>query len=866
MSEQDWRTVKEVFAQALKHPRERRPEFLGEVCRDHPSLREEVESLLEAHDEPQSLLDKEGFGLASIFEAESRGYEGKQFGSYKILREIGRGGMGTVYLAERADEEFHKQVAIKVIKRGLDTDEVRRRFRNERQILARLEHPNIARLLDGGTTADGLYYFVMEYVEGRPLNEYANARRLTTTERLNLFRTICSAVQHAHQNLIVHRDLKSGNILVTEDGTPKLLDFGIAKLLQGEGEPEAETMTVTGLRILTPEYASPEQARGLPVTTATDVYSLGVILYELLTGQRPYRLKNRRPDEMARVICEEQPERPSTAISRVDESADTDGENPTTSTTGSILETHGARTLEQLRRALKGDLDNIVLMALRKEPKRRYESAAALSADIRRHMDGLPVIARKDTFKYRATKFVRRNRLGVAAAAVVLLTLVGGIIAIAWQARRATLAASVAAEQAQVAARERDRARIEAAKAERINEFLQSVFASADPNWYSSGFGQRGEVKVVDVLALAGRRIDSDFKDQPEIRAELHHTIGTTYLSLGQFESAKEHFRAALDAYRGLYGEQHPEVAEALYYLAASLENSRDYAAANALFRQALEMFRVVDPNNTNVPYLLADFATSLSGMGETVAAEQAAREGLELARQKYGDEHVLTNALLSTLGNIYAARGDFRQSETYLQTALANFNRMPNGRILSAGVLEILGNLSKYQGDFGKAGARYREAFDITRQAQNETHPDNIDLLLLLAEVHYFQGAYADAEREAASALDLLRRSAFLKTQYQLRGLSLSSMIHARTNRPTRAAAFLRDALALFNDLPDVERYAGGFLLGEALIAMKREAEARTLLMKTSEIHARTYSAQHPEAIRARQRLEQLGAVPRSP
>jgi serine/threonine-protein kinase len=498
-------------------------------------------------------------------------------------------------------------------------------------------------------------------------------------------------------------------------------------------------------------------------------------------------------------------------------------------------------------------------MALRKEPTRRYESAAQLSADIERHLAGLPVIARKDTFKYRASKFARRNRLGVAAAAFVLLSLVGGIIATVWQAKRAT-------REARVAAQERDRARIEAAKAERINAFLQSVFAAADPSWYSSGSGQRGEVKVVDVLAQAGQRIDSDFKDQPEIRAELHHTIGTTYQSLGQYEQAHTHFRAAVDAYRGLYGERHPEVAEALYYLAASTVGSGDSAGGLALLRQSLEIFRAVDPNNANVPYLLSDFAGNLNAAGETVEAEQAAREGLELSRQRYGDDHALTASLLSVLGLIYETRGDLRQAETYYQNALVICNRIPNGRMLSSGMLAFLGRLSFYKGEFKQAEAQYREALDISRQTLNETHPHHISCLLGLAKIYYFEGAYADAETEAASALAMLRRVPSHSPSYRLEALSLLSLTHAKANRHARAVAFLREALAVFDNAPDVERYWDEGMLGEALIASKRAGEARALLLKRYEFFARTYGEQNPEAVRTRQQLERLGAPPRSP
>ena len=491
-------------------------------------------------------------------------------------------------------------------------------------------------------------------------------------------------------------------------------------------------------------------------------------------------------------------------------------------------------------------------MATREEPARRYQSVAQLAEDVRRHLTGLPVRAQPDSLTYRAGKFVRRNRAAVTGAALVAAALVAGLALALWQAS--------------VARRARDRARVEAAKAERINAFLQSVFASADPNWYSTGHGQRGEVKVVDVLEQAGRRIDADFKDQPEIRAELHHTIGTTYQSLGQFQSAKTHFRAAVDAYRGLYGERHPEVAEALYYLGASMSGSGDLPAARALYRQSLEIFREVDPNNVNVPYLLSDFSSLLIMTGETAAAEQAVREGLELSRQRYGDEHALTINLLTGLGAIYETRGDLRQAEEFHQTVLAILNRMPNARMLSPVTLSQLGRLAMMRGDLKQAEAQARESLDISRQFLNETNPRNLEALALLAEVHYRQGAYADAEKEAASLLDLLRRVEVRSRDDELAGLSLMSLIHAKTNRPASANAFLKEALALFNSLPDEIRHHDCGLLGEALVEMKPGAEARVLLSKRYEYLGRKYGEQTPSAVRTRQQLDRLGASPPTP
>lgn len=417
-----WRRAKEIVADAVDEPSAAaRAVLVAARCGDDEDLLREVESLLAQttgtlERAAQSATEKVRRRLTSFS-------EGHRLGAWAIVREVGRGGMGAVYLAKRADGEFEKEVAIKVLKRGTDTEEVLRRFRSERDILARLEHPNIARLLDAGTTDDDLPYFVMDYVKGKPLTEFANENQLSIAERLKLFRVVCGAVSYAHQNLVIHRDLKPGNILVTGQGEVRLLDFGIAKLVQTTGA-ERRDVTLAALRLLTPEYASPEQVRGEPVTTVSDVYSLGVLLYELLSGERPYKLTKRSAGEVTKAICDQEPERPSTVVGN----RESRFENRDSS---------DSRFTLQDPRSLRGDLDNIVLMALRKEPVRRYQSVEQFSEDIRRHQEGLPVRARQDTVGYRTGKFVRRHKIGVAAAAMIVLVLVGGIIATTLEWREA---------------------------------------------------------------------------------------------------------------------------------------------------------------------------------------------------------------------------------------------------------------------------------------------------------------------------------------------------------------------------------------------------------------------------------------------
>ena len=433
-----WQQIDQLFEAALDLPVRQRAAFLDESCADDPALRREVEQLLVASEQADGFFETAPVeAMAEVLDgASASSMAGSSVGPYQILRELGRGGMGVVWLAERADDQYHQKAAIKLLWPGLNNAEVIRRFRRERQILANLHHPNIAQLYDGGTTEDGRPYFVMEYVAGVPITEHCNAHRLPISERLRLFQQVCAAVQYAHQNLVIHRDLKPGNILVTQSDEVKLLDFGIARVL----DPERHGMTAgptTHALMMTPEYASPEQMRGEPITTASDVYSLGLVLYELLTGQSPYHFKDRSLPELMRVVCEQEVAAPSVAVRRAS------GTEPGAVATGSqsFGGIHPVATAPgsdpKLAAQLRGDLDQIALAALQKDIRLRYRSVEQFAEDIRRHLAGEVISARTASWFYQAEKFVRRNKAGVALAALLLLTLLGGIIATAWQANAA---------------------------------------------------------------------------------------------------------------------------------------------------------------------------------------------------------------------------------------------------------------------------------------------------------------------------------------------------------------------------------------------------------------------------------------------
>jgi serine/threonine-protein kinase len=510
-----WKRVQELFEAALELDAGGRADFLRGECGDDRELCDEVLSLIDADSGEHSLLDGHAVDALEPEPAVEEGaasLEGALVGPYRVIERIGAGGMGAVYLAERADGHFERKVALKVIKRGMDTEEILARFRSERQILAQLRHLNIAHLLDGGVTDDGRPYFTMEYVDGVPIDRYCDEHRLTVEERLALFETVCEAVQYAQHNLVVHRDLKPSNILVTNDGQVKLLDFGIAKVVGEESEHERTGdagLTRTGVRMMTPGYASPEQVRGEAVTTATDVYSLGVVLFELLAGHRPYNVMAETPRELERAIVETPPQRLSTAVAATRERVDAASRSVVTTTPEDVAEARRAIPA-QLRKRLSGDLDNICLMALRKEPDRRYASAGLLLLDLQRHRQGIPVTARRDTFVYRAQKFAQRNRGAVVAAALIVVVV-----------------AALTTFYTMRLARERDRARLEAAKAAEVSEFLQSLFEVADP-----GQSKGEDITARELLDRGAERIETELAGQPEVQAEMMHVVGTVYHTL----------------------------------------------------------------------------------------------------------------------------------------------------------------------------------------------------------------------------------------------------------------------------------------------------------------------------------------------
>jgi serine/threonine-protein kinase len=858
MRAERWQQIDEIFQSALDCEPEGRAALLESACAGDLELRAEVESLLASHEKAgltAARVFQDGFRLLEQQATQLR--EASKVGPYRVVRELGRGGMGSVYLAARADEAYEKLVAIKIIRRGLDTDDIIHRFRSERQILASLDHPNITRLLDAGSTEDGLPYFVMEYIEGEPIDGYCDARKLNITERLKLFQQVCAAVRYAHQNLVIHRDIKPENVLVTKDWVPRLLDFGIAKLL-GAGS-EARDATATAARRLTPEYASPEQVRGEPITTATDVYSLGVLLYRLLTGHSPYRATISSATDLERAICQEEPERPSAAISRpIPESGGTVGSASLRADTARTGKSDPSATREgtsdKLRRRLQGDLDNIILMALRKEPQRRYASVEQFSEDITRHLSDLPVIARADTRGYRTAKFIQRHKAGVAATALVFATLTGGIAATLWQAH--------------IARQQRDRARVEQAKADRIKSFLTDTLTFSSPEYTSSNPAKNQDAKVSEVVDKAAKRAETELADQPEVLAEVQSTIGGVYAAQGRYEQAEAMLRAAREKSLRLYGPNSHQTAEVSGALANVLLSRGKPDEADALFRQDIEIERQLMAegrgNTKNLAYAFAGYGGMLDQRNDQ-RADGYLREVLKYSSAFTGKERTIIAMTYNDLASEAYARGNDGESERYIRAALDEYRKLPPATYVEmATALSNLGALLIKKGKYDEAEPYVLEGLELRRKILGNAHTSTAMALYRLSDLRYRQGRYPDAEAAAQESIDVFKRALPAPQDNALFTNSIlqMGMVLQRMGRLHEAEAYDRQALGIRTRLlPKGNQLIGKAeaILGECLTLQKRYSEAEPLLLDSYHIYQSTTVSGSSQRAESAQRLYAL-------
>ena len=773
MVAQGARIIQEAFLKAIELEGKDRERFFEGLSAE---LAREVRSLVSSHEAARGFLENSPVArpLLEVCEPKkSSAVLGTRIGVYRIQAELGEGGMSRVFLGVRDDDEFRREVAIKVIRRELDRPDLLERFLRERQILATLDHPNLTHLLDGGTTEDGLPYLVLDYVEGEPLDVFCDKHELGVSERLELFLPVCSAVSYAHSRLVVHRDLKPSNVLVSADGTPKLLDFGIAKLLNPDEFPLDVERTEIGLEPMTPYYASPEQLAGRTITTGTDVYALGVLLFKLLTGRFPYRIDEWTRGAVRHAVLHDPPDRLSEAI--LHDRDGPPGQRPDPISISQARATDPA----SLRRRLTGDLEAIVAMSLKKDPSERYQSVEELSADLERHLGGLPVRAVGDTRSYRTRKFLYRNRWRAAVVILTVSLLAGLAVAMASQARRI--------------AKERDRAR-------NVVAFLEQILQVSDPLERAGGM----EVTAREILDSGAERVKAELADQPEVQATLLNTIGTVYRNLGLYDNAERVLREALRARERLFGPRHSDVGESLHALAVALRQKGDYEESTILFEQALSLREEVHgaksqevAKTLNAQGMLfqeigdltrardvllsalsiqraldgsrsAEIADQLSNLaivenelGARRAAEPLFHQALEIRREIFGNLHPIVAESLNDLGVFLGIQGDYDLAEPLLVEALeirrGRFDG-PHPEVTQS--LHNLGRLFEATNRLQEAEIVLREAVALETSLRGEDHPALARHLHALALVLARRGELSEAETYFENALSVRSRS----------------------------------------------------------------------------------------------------------
>jgi len=833
--------VAELFKRAVDCPAEQRSGFLDEACEEDVELRREVESLLKFNEDGDQFLEEPAIDIAVESLLQTSLKPGHHIGNYKVVSHIGSGGMGEVYLAH--DKKLNRQVALKLVRFGIGGEETARHFRREAQILASLNHLNIAQLYGAEIIPDGFSFLIMEYVEGVRIDKYCDDNQLSVRDRLEMFRRVCGAVHYAHQRLIIHRDIKPANILITKEGEPKLLDFGIAKLLDPEASMAGE-QTVTFAAAMTPEYASPEQVRGETMTTASDVYSLGMILYELLTGQRPYRIKGRNPAEIARAITEQEPARPSTAIARSSGSSKSQGPNP---------------------KLLRGDLDNIILKALRKEPTRRYMSVAEFSDDIRRHREGRPVNARKDTFGYRAIKFVQRNRIWVAMGTIVLLTLMAGIIATLWQAH-------VARNQRNVAREQRDLAHHERLKAERINTFLQRMLSFSNQSVTSVWpVAQKKDVTVNEMLDRVTPQVEAELTDQPDVRAQVLRTIGSAYASQGRYDMAEKNLRTALNDEIQLYGENNPEVADTMSELGVLSYRQIRYEEANSLLEKAIAVYKTQRQANP-ASFNPAKLALALDYLAATklyqvdpYAAKPLMLEALRISsganlREK---DRLVVAFNKSDTGASMVYTGELEKGQALLHEALTEYRQISKRPQWEQGsTLTHLGAALTMQRQFDEAEKYLIEGERVYRETLGDKSfylSANLNRqAILFSEKNDLKAAEEKARESLAVARDFSLENRVLWAG----PMATLGKVLIKTGQVRQGEDYLRQALAIHNQQTTKNYFNIGNLkidLSQFLLAQNRWPEAEKLALEAYNETKQNLGDQHPASKAAADNLNKM-------
>jgi len=836
LSRDRWQVVEPLLDRALEMTEAERAVWLEQLRREQAVLAAELEALL-SH---RPALDREAF-LQLGPDLPSSSLAGQALGAYTLEAQIGQGGMGAVWLARRSDGRFEGRAAVKLLNLSLVGRAGEERFRREGTILARLSHPHIARLIDAGVSLAGQPYLVLEHVEGEPIDLYCDRHGIGLDARLHLFLDVLDAVSHAHANLIVHRDIKPSNVLVDTDGRVKLLDFGIAKLLEGEADGGQTTaLTRESGSALTPEYAAPEQVTGGSITTATDVHALGTLLYVLLTGRHPADVALRSPAELVRAIVETDAPRVSDAVSET-KTRSPEAQQQCASVRG--------MTPEGLRRTLRGDLDVIVARALKKRPEERYASVAALADDLTRYLEQKPIGARRDTLAYRTAKFVRRHAAGVAAgtAAVLLLAVVVGF----YTTRLA---------------RERDRARMQAQKATRVSELLTDLLTGADP------FQVREKEQTVRELLDAGAaRVDKELSDQPEVQAEMLTVIGRIYQRMGLHEKAQTLLEKSVEAGRRAFGPESEPVAHGLNELGVVLRRKGDLARAAPVLEQALAIRRrVLGPNHPDVAVTAVELGRVYGDRGEDQKAEPLFREALDIRRRVLGEQDHETAVSLGDLAYVLRRRGDLAGAESLFRQALPIFRKVRGETHPDvATTLFDLAQLAADRNDFAGSEALFRQCMAIDRKALGENHPDFAIDLVHFSRTLLEEGKYDEAASDARQGIRIVEATSGRDHPVIAFGEIYLARVHLARHEPALAEPLLRDALRIRQRSfqPDDWRIAvARSVLGAALTALGRYEEAEALLLDAQRVLKDVPGAQAQEAEANRARLAALDTARSQP
>jgi serine/threonine protein kinase len=883
-SDDRWERLQELFSRAVELPLAERQSFVAKETSGDTELRTELLDLLacdagSARTGPLTLAL--GAALDTTTRDRRKALVGRVVGNYKLVSVLGHGGTGTVYLGERADRQYSAQVAVKIVDNSTMQGELGLRFRAERQILASLNHANIARLLDAGETEDGNPYLVMEYVHGEPLDRFCDRQLLGVRERLQLFLDICGAVQYAHQNLVVHRDLKPANILVTAEGTPKLLDFGIAKLLDAGEAAAAMALTRMNDRLLTPEYASPEQILGRPVTTASDVYALGVVLYELLTGLRPYVVPGSASQlEMERSICITDPLRPSAAIKRARESGPLEGQSE-------ILAVAAARRLtpEKLQKRLVGDIDSIVMRELRKEPQHRYSSIEQFASDVRRFLSREPVQARQGNWVYYSQRFIRRHAFGVTAGAAFIVFIIAFGITMSIQTQR------IAAE--------RDRVREESESAKLVSEFMETIFDKSQPR---SSLGKT--VTARDLLDEAGRRIRGKSDRQPEVRARLLEAIGRAYRLLDEASTAVPYLEDALRLRRQLPDPDGSRTASVLIELSMALRKANDLPRAESLLTEALNISKQHSAEQTETyARLLLDLGRVHLGMGNLTearaslersrdlfrsrsslhpdvgnsdaelavvfmwqydlpAAEQAARESVQVFQAIHPATHPDRVDAEVTLARVLQMEGRISEAAELFENSLAMWEKLYGPSSAKAGdVLDSLAGIKKAQGLLDEAEEYARRSLRAQEAALGKEHTVTAYERTVLATILVQRGKYSEAQEQAQQGLTAFQKALPPDHQYIASAEHVLGEALLGAGELQGAEASLTAAVNRWKrgDAPQWYIARSESALGEVLYRLGRNADAEKYLKRGYTVLALDEHADREAKAKAQQRIRQF-------